>query len=260
MRLSHKDFDALQRTILELYEFRDQDVFQQMLPKIIVKNFFTEYANLNTYQINPASGAVKAAKCIETQPMLKENETGSNIIINSVLEHPITKYFMQGGEMTAVKVSDFYTLSEYRKTKFWEWNSIFGVKYFMTVPMASKEGLAGLSLTSAGRDFTERDRLMLNLLRPHIDQAQRNAGLASARLATRARPLAAYHLTPRETEVARWVSEGKTNPEIAIILQARPRTIEKHMEKILEKLGVENRTAAATKIAGADDPSAEAGL
>ncbi len=48
-------------------------------------------------------------------------------------------------------------------------------------------------------------------------------------------------LTPRQAEVAYWVAQGKTNPEIAIILATSPRTIDKHMERILERLGLENR-------------------
>lgn len=52
-------------------------------------------------------------------------------------------------------------------------------------------------------------------------------------------------LTPREVEVLVWVAEGKTNPEIAIILGTSARTVSKHVERILEKLKVENRTAAA---------------
>ncbi len=48
-------------------------------------------------------------------------------------------------------------------------------------------------------------------------------------------------LTPRQAEVAYWVAQGKTNPEIAVILDASPRTIDKHMERILERLGLENR-------------------
>jgi DNA-binding CsgD family transcriptional regulator len=57
--------------------------------------------------------------------------------------------------------------------------------------------------------------------------------------------LALHGMTRREVEVFRWMARGKTDPEIAIILGARPRTIEKHVEHILAKLGVENRTAAA---------------
>ena len=55
--------------------------------------------------------------------------------------------------------------------------------------------------------------------------------------------LLALGLTPRQAEVAYWVAQGKTNPEIAIILGASPRTIDKHMERILSRLGVENRAS-----------------
>jgi DNA-binding response OmpR family regulator/DNA-binding CsgD family transcriptional regulator len=50
-------------------------------------------------------------------------------------------------------------------------------------------------------------------------------------------------LTPRQAEVAYWVAQGKTNPEIAVILGASPRTIDKHMERILARLSVENRAS-----------------
>jgi DNA-binding CsgD family transcriptional regulator len=53
-----------------------------------------------------------------------------------------------------------------------------------------------------------------------------------------------YGLSCRETEVLIWLSKGKTNVEIAIILGMSKRTAEKHMENILAKLGVETRAAA----------------
>jgi len=52
-------------------------------------------------------------------------------------------------------------------------------------------------------------------------------------------------LTPRETEVLSWLAKGKTNRDIADILGMSPRTVNKHLEHIFEKLGVETRTAAA---------------
>jgi DNA-binding NarL/FixJ family response regulator len=55
--------------------------------------------------------------------------------------------------------------------------------------------------------------------------------------------LLALGLTTRQAEVAYWVAQGKTNPEIAVILATSPRTIDKHMERILERLGVENRAS-----------------
>jgi DNA-binding CsgD family transcriptional regulator len=44
-----------------------------------------------------------------------------------------------------------------------------------------------------------------------------------------------------------WVIEGKRDREIAIILGLSPRTVEKHVCHILEKLGVETRTAAVSE-------------
>ncbi|MBD8708917.1 MULTISPECIES: response regulator [Pseudomonas] len=55
-----------------------------------------------------------------------------------------------------------------------------------------------------------------------------------------------FQLTDREIEVLRWVSCGKTNKDIADILQLSPRTVNKHLEHIYIKLGVETRTAATS--------------
>lgn len=54
-------------------------------------------------------------------------------------------------------------------------------------------------------------------------------------------------VTPRQAEVLYWIAQGKTNAEIAIILGTSPRTVEKHVEQLLERLGVENRVAAAAQ-------------
>jgi DNA-binding CsgD family transcriptional regulator len=54
-------------------------------------------------------------------------------------------------------------------------------------------------------------------------------------------------LTARESEVLCWVAQGKTNREVGLILGASARTVQKHLEHIFEKLGVESRTAAILK-------------
>jgi DNA-binding CsgD family transcriptional regulator len=55
-------------------------------------------------------------------------------------------------------------------------------------------------------------------------------------------------LTHREAEVLSWVADGKTNAEVGEILGVSSRTIQKHLEHIFEKLGVETRTAAAVRL------------
>jgi DNA-binding response OmpR family regulator/DNA-binding CsgD family transcriptional regulator len=55
----------------------------------------------------------------------------------------------------------------------------------------------------------------------------------------------AFALTQREAEVLLWISRGKPNRDIGEILNISPRTVNKHLEQIFVKLGVENRAAAA---------------
>jgi DNA-binding CsgD family transcriptional regulator len=59
------------------------------------------------------------------------------------------------------------------------------------------------------------------------------------------RALTSLNLTPREAEVLFWISEGKSNHDIGVILDASTGTIRKHVEHIFTKLKVENRTTAA---------------
>lgn len=54
-------------------------------------------------------------------------------------------------------------------------------------------------------------------------------------------------LTPRETEILFWIAQGKTNPEIAKILNTQLCTVKKHVVNFLPKLGVETRLAAALR-------------
>ena len=71
-------------------------------------------------------------------------------------------------------------------------------------------------------------------------RAKRRTKLPSAK-----NPLGSLGLTARETEVLTWIAQGKTNHEIGVILSASTGTICKHVEHILCKLDVKNRTAAA---------------
>ena len=62
--------------------------------------------------------------------------------------------------------------------------------------------------------------------------------------------IAAFRLTQREAEVLYWVTLGKTSRDIGEIVGSSPRTVDKHLEHVFEKLGVETRTAAANLATG----------
>ncbi|MAN50993.1 MULTISPECIES: response regulator [unclassified Marinimicrobium] len=54
-----------------------------------------------------------------------------------------------------------------------------------------------------------------------------------------------FGVTTREADVLLWIAHGKTNREIGQILSMSPRTVNKHLEQVFRKLGVDNRTSAA---------------
>lgn len=56
-----------------------------------------------------------------------------------------------------------------------------------------------------------------------------------------------FTLTPREAEVLFWIAQGKSNPEIALILANTTGTVKKQVASILEKMAVENRMSAAVR-------------
>ena len=70
-------------------------------------------------------------------------------------------------------------------------------------------------------------------------QETRAAGESSA--------FTAYDLTRREGEILSWLMQGKSNPEIGVILQISRRTVDKHVERIFMKLGVVNRAEAVAR-------------
>ena len=88
----------------------------------------------------------------------------------------------------------------------------------------------------SGADFTERDRLALQLLRPHLyevylDAERRRHGVP--------------HLSRREHEVLQLAAQGYSNADIARILFISVATVAKRMEHIFDRTGVRTRSAAA---------------
>ena len=97
--------------------------------------------------------------------------------------------------------------------------------------------------------FTQRVLSRLSKKVPTEFTSYNWANLRSEEHPTTKRPqvLASRGLSPREAQVLGWVSLGKTNKEIGVILELSARTVQKHLEHIYKKMGVENRTGAAAK-------------
>ena len=273
-------------------------------------------------------------------------------------QHPMVRHLERHGDVPAVRISDFLSQRQYRNTGLYR--EVFrasGVEYQMgcTLPSPSPRLSVSLTYNRSHRDFSMEDRLMLDLLRPHLFEAYRNAEritrlrelttyadraldatgcamvvadgagtidvcsararqwlriyfdkprtagrlpevivewlrhqqlpattsgsppaprmplvvaregrrlkvrvavdsaltrqllLLEERVEPSAEPLQRLGLTKRQAEVLFWVAQGKTNPEIGIILGVSADTVHKHLEQVFAKLHVETRTAAALR-------------
>jgi DNA-binding CsgD family transcriptional regulator len=89
-----------------------------------------------------------------------------------------------------------------------------------------------------GPDFSERDRALLTLLRPHLHRAYLDAE-------RRRHPVP--QLTPRQTGLLHLVAAGHTNTQIARRLGISEATVRTHLEHIYQRLEVTSRTAAVTR-------------
>jgi DNA-binding CsgD family transcriptional regulator len=178
-------------------------------------------------------------------------------------EHPVCSRHNMG-DFRALKLTDFTTLKELRKSRIYSiWFGPGGVQREMTVAIPSPLWHTKTFIfdRGPGRDFTERDRRVLDMLQPHLArlwraaQVRRQLRTALARLDETTQPEAPARdelgLTRREQEVLACVARGKTNAEVAEILWVTPSTVRKHLENVYAKLGVHTRTAAVTRLLGA---------
>lgn len=346
--LAARDIRSLGAFLRKCYAIRDFDALVghvlRRLPRLVA-------SQLTTYnEMNVATNV--------SQDWTRPAEIGSPErvrIWNSVMhEHPVLMHVARTRDGRARKISDFLSVDEYHRLALYgEHFGPQGVEDMMGIGLsATPDVVVGIAVHRSRRTFSERDRLVLNLLRPHLVQAYRNArawttaqqrmevavdaldaterGVMALTLDLRvmfvsecaARWVAAYFgqdiandqlpaelrrwvarqqavislaneiaaprgplvkerhdrqlvvrliskvdrlllvleedatridpsrlehlgLARRETEVLAWVTEGKTNREIAAILGLSPRTVQKHLERVFNKLGVETRTTAA---------------
>ena len=139
----------------------------------------------------------------------------------------------------ATRFSDFYTDLELRNTEAYNDYYCRNVRACLSVRLPAPPGHARrvLFMRSSFTHFTDRDVMLLTLLRPHLheiylDAERRRNGVPK--------------LTKREWEILRLAGEGLPNSAIAERLFISPATVRKHMEHIFDTLGVHTRTEAAS--------------
>lgn len=148
---------------------------------------------------------------------------------------------------SVVTVPDFYSARQWHSTgMFGEYFRPRGIEHELMLSMpAEPAGAAGCGRTlrvilfrGPGLGFSERDRALLTLLRPHLYEAYLDAE-------RRRRPTP--ELTPRQWQLLHLLAAGHTNFQIARRLGVSEGTVRKHLENIYRRLDASNRMAAVRR-------------
>jgi DNA-binding CsgD family transcriptional regulator len=349
-RLEHRDFERLLEFLRRTYAISDLDSFRKHVVLGLQSLVPSEISAYNEINLRTQHNDV-----VYDRPEAIKVPDGDRVFERHIPEHPLIAYSKSNRGHGAVKISDLVSTTQFHRLGLYnEFFRLIAIEDQMVVSLPSpRPVVVGIALNRARRNFSERDRLLLNVASPHLLQAYRNVEalsrfrrelslaqrlLSESRAAvvwlkskarvqhltlharvllakyfpgrllphdalpellqrwieqelarfndstdvpSARRPLVMGHdvdalvvrlfsdhgqagllleeslatmkdiegggLTRRESEVLTWVSRGKTNPEISIILSISPRTVQKHLEHIFQKLGVETRTAAAAK-------------
>lgn len=254
MQLLPNDFNRLQKAILALHECLTLTAFKKALPVILLGLVPSDLFYAMEFDLELKAEREKITATADPPPA---KPVPTWFIENFWRGHPAAHQLAQAGGVAALRLADFYSLPRLRGKEFYEryYEPDGGRRMLAIATQAGPQTLGVIGLCKRETLFTERDRLLLKLIGPHIEQARRHFVMRTPGKPVHAETLTAYGLTPRETEISHWLVSGKTNAEIAAILTSCTRTVEKHMEAILKKLGAENRAAAAALLATQAEPA-----
>jgi DNA-binding CsgD family transcriptional regulator len=163
-------------------------------------------------------------------------------------EHPLCRHQQAYLDFSANRLSDVIPRQRLVNSRVYaEWFRPLGIAAELEIGVArSRTHTCTFILDRATGDFSDRDRAVLELVRPHLQRIREMSKLRRAVAHTD--PAELNQLTPRETEIVELVAAGLTNAAIAERLWISPGTVKKHLENVYAKLGVGNRTAVATKL------------
>ncbi len=172
-----------------------------------------------------------------------------SLLVKLIPQNPLLPAVSHGarGLMT---ITDFVTQREFERTGLYNevWRP-YNIRFEWAIPLELRGNVVMVTVNRGSR-FLPGEVQKLRLLSPHLAQAHLKAqtlarlqGLASE--VPRPALLRKLGLTTQESHIMHWLIQGKRNSEIASILSSKTRTVQKHVQNIFNKLGVETRTAAA---------------
>jgi DNA-binding CsgD family transcriptional regulator len=253
--LSERDADALLRFVAELHDLDDPLPFPPRLLGRLRELIPCDEAGYSVLDPMARASVLQIWHCDDGEHEVVGGDGGfsgdeeTSIWWHLRHTHPLCGYRTSTGDWTTpYKVSDLATLREFRRTPIYDTFYRGTVDHWLDVglPATATRTRVFIFTRRDGPDFTERDKLVLKLLQPHL-----LARAHAARTNRQPAPLfdeGVEELTSRERQVLDLVTLGRQNDEIALNLGIAPGTVAKHLEHAYRKLRVTNRTAAAAAL------------
>jgi DNA-binding CsgD family transcriptional regulator len=170
-RLRQRDLQVFLSYLREIYAHRDLESFAANIVSALPKVVSSEWTSYN--EVNPQSQTIT----YKMEPVPSDFPEGEQVFAQHIHEHPLIRHHQQTHNGQALKISDFLTQSQFHRLGLYnEFYRRLDVKHQMAIILPAPAPLVfGIAVNRSGQDFLERDRLLLNLLRPHLVQAYQNA-------------------------------------------------------------------------------------
>jgi DNA-binding CsgD family transcriptional regulator len=250
--LAKQDIQQALDLVGEAHGAADLDELRTFIPMRLREILPSDYASYN--ELRDSSRVLAAIAIPEIPPQMRA------LWERYAHQNPLVLRFARTRDGRAYRFSDVATRAELDRLElFREFYSPLGVRHQIAFTLPSPPQLTvAIALARGDADYTERDRDLLNLLRPHLIQAYRNVQertLAAPQGSPAGGPmrpetLVGLGLTGREAELLVLLAEGAGTQQIAAQMGIAPRTVYKHTERIHAKLGTRDRAhAVATALA-----------
>ena len=217
-----------------------------------------------SWSYNHLVGSVAVAWQIEPAEVL-DFPDAEQLFRQHLPEHPLLRHYHETGDLAARRVSDVASDRQFRSLGLYrDFYRPARVDHQLIVSVpAPHDGMISVVLNRHRRDFSDQQRELIDLLRPHLGQAAAIAALLSQPVpdpprGANGRPL----LTAQQTRILQLVAAGGSDRAVARALGLSVRTVHTHLQHIYRTLGVTSRTEAlararALSLRGTGSPQTE---
>ena len=176
-RLRERDVRSLLDFLAGCYAAEDLDAFARHVAERLSALVPNDAATYN--EINPRT---RRADWV-VEPATIDFPGSREAFGRHMAEHPFVRYFRRTADGSAIKMSDFLTRRQFHNLGLYdEFYRHVGGEHLIAINLpVAPPVIIGIAAIRTQRDFTERERLLFDLVRPHASQAYRNAEAATLR-------------------------------------------------------------------------------